>query len=623
MIRYTLIVIACLIQYSIAMAQFSEPVKNQLTGPVKMGSVRMTEISEDYFPVFFPLEMPAPGSGTYRAYLQELKEDLYSNYQPSGNRRSVDGDVPMPELLAGFEGNPYGFSVPNDNDVAISNAGMIVSVINSTIYIYDETGLNLFAVSLGAFSDTLGIPDGDFDPRVRYDPLNDRFVLVFLNGFTPETSYIIVAFSQTNDPTGIWNLYALPGNPKDNNRWTDYPMIALTEEELFITGNLIIPDEPWQTGFSETLIWQMSLDKGYAGDTLDAIFWDNIYFGGTPIRNMNPVQGGSTLYGPDLYLLSNRNFSESNDTIFIMHVTGKLDEASTIVERDFAITNEPYGVPPVARQINDHTFDTNDGRILGSFLENGQIQFVANTLDPATGFCGVYHGFIDNLDGDYSVSGNIIGDDTLDIGYPNIAYTGRTADDHQSIITFDHTAPEVYAGMSAVFYNYGTYSERLNIKTGDSYVNILSGFYERWGDYTGSQLKYNEPGVIWVSGNFGQAVDFGPFTSHENATWIASLRSNDSLPPLSVDETQAASVQLFPNPSFESFTIDLNIPEGGSISFTLYNSQGQLVEHLLNSKANAGMNRFQFRTNDLKAGTYLLEVKLNQVSWYTTQVVKQ
>jgi hypothetical protein len=169
--------------------------------------------------------------------------------------------------------------------------------------------INLFAVSLSAFSDTLGIPDGDFDPRVRYDPVHDRFCLGILETvFTPETSYIIVAFSQTNDPTGIWNLYALPGNPKDNNRWTDYPMIALTQEELFITGNLIIPDEPWQTGFSETLIWQMSLDKGYAGDSLDAIYWDNIYFGGAPIRNMNPVQGGSTLYGPRFVFVKQSEF---------------------------------------------------------------------------------------------------------------------------------------------------------------------------------------------------------------------------------------------------------------------------------------------------------------------------
>ena len=82
-----------------------------------------------------------------------------------------------------------------------------------------------------------------------------------LNGFDPLYQLYHRCLSQTNDPAGLWNLYALPGNPKDNDRWTDYPMIALTEGELFLTGNLIIPGEPWQTGFSETLIWQMSRTK--------------------------------------------------------------------------------------------------------------------------------------------------------------------------------------------------------------------------------------------------------------------------------------------------------------------------------------------------------------------------
>ena len=49
-----------------------------------------------------------------------------------------------------------------------------------------------------------------------------------------------------------------------------------------------------------------------------------------------------------------------------------------------------------------------------------------------------------------------VGDDTLDLGYPNISYTGHWDGDDQSIVTCDHTAPTVYAGMSAVYYNYDT-----------------------------------------------------------------------------------------------------------------------------------------------------------------------
>lgn len=191
-----------------------------------------------------------------------------------------------------------------------------------------------------------------------------------------------------------------------------------------------------------------------------------------------------------------------------------------------------------------------------------------------------------------------------------------------SIITFDHSAPEVYAGMSAVFYTYSGYSDLVNLKTGDTYVNILSGTYERWGDYTGSQLKYNEPGVVWVSGNFGRAVDLGPFTNRENATWIACLRTPDSLPPVSVVTAPAPSVQIYPNPVPEWVQADVLFPRSGTATFLLWNAQGGLEKHLLTAKAAEGLNRFRFQMNHLAPGSYWLEIRLDQQTLHTQQVQK-
>ncbi len=587
--------------------------------------VVMREIHDDFNPQLQHLEMPAPGSESYRRHLIDLKSALYdgNKFQPTGYKNNATASLSAPEVLAGFEGNIMGSSVPNDNDMAISNNGDIISVINSSIYFYDNTNTLLFYTSLAAFSDTLDIPDAKFDPKVLYDPRADKFVMLFLAGFDPEHTNVIIAFSQTSDPLGAWNLYSIPGNPKNNNLWTDFPMFALTENELFLTINLIIPDEPWQTGFSETLIWQMSLDKGYNAEPLDAVFYDNIFFDSKPIRNLNPVRGGSTTYGPDMYFLSNRNFSESNDTIFIVHVTGLLDDPGTIVEIDYSLSNLNYGVPPQARQYTTNIFDTNDGRILGSYYENGQIQFVSNTLDPATGFCGIYHGIITDLDGAKTIEANIIGDDTLDLGYPNISYTGKFVGDDQSIITFDHTAPTVYAGMSAVFYNWGDYSELVNLKTGDTYVNILSGGYERWGDYTGSQRKYNEPGVVWVSGNFGKLIDVFPFVQHNNATWIASLKSTvEPNVGINTPKSNAAPI-VYPNPSANVFNTKFNLTESGTVNFYLYDINGNLVKELLRNKAETGENIFTFSTNPLAAGTYLLKIVLNDKVFNTQQVIVQ
>lgn len=608
-------------------AQTTVPHRSEVLQFSPGGAVAPKTFSPDFFATLYSLEMPAPGSESYRRFLIDLKEELYGGKTFTGQHAMrSSSSAPAPEYISGFDGNPMGTGVPNDNDMAVSNDGMIVSVINSSIYVFDAAGTGLASFSLSAFADTLELVGDKFDPKVLYDPVNDRFILVFLNlvfGDEAANTHIVVAFSKTNDPLDEWNLYVLPGNPKDNDTWTDFPMMAITEHELFITGNLIIPGEPWQTGFSETLIWQMNLDSGYAGTNVNAIYWDNIFFGDKPIRNMCPVKGGSTSHGPDMYLLSNRNFAETNDTIFIIHITGTLDDVATVAEVDYSLTDVNYAVPPQARQYNSHTFDTNDGRVLGAFMENGLIQFVSNTLDPATGFSAIYHGIISDLDDSKSIHGYIIGDDTLDFGYPNISYTGTFDNDDQCIITMDHSAPEAYAGMSAFFYKQDAYSDRLHIKTGETYVNVIGGYYERWGDYTGSQRKYNEPGKVWVSGNYGKYVSIGPFVNRNNATWIAELRSNDSLPPASVNAISVLqNVQVFPNPADTYFETTFYLNDPGQVQCILYDMQGRLVKNLLSKHAAAGENKFTFSTAPLSSGTYILKILVNNTPVVSKQIVR-
>ena len=198
----------------------------------KGAEVTPSEVRVDYHPRLMNLEMPKPGGiGKSSA---ALRENL--TLPELGDSTPQFEYMTDAALGMNFFGNPFGNSTPNDNDMAISNGGKIISVINSTIFFYDvPTDTTQGALSLAAFSNPLGMPHQEFDPKVSYDPIEDRFVLVCLNGFTDSTSDIIVGFSQTNDPTGTWNLYSLPGDPLNNNLWTDYPIIALTQGELFIT----------------------------------------------------------------------------------------------------------------------------------------------------------------------------------------------------------------------------------------------------------------------------------------------------------------------------------------------------------------------------------------------------
>ena len=397
-----------------------------------------------------------------------------------------------------------------------------MGAINSMVFAYDikndSAVFKQHIIPLGQFG--LGNTGHFYDPKLIYDEHADRFILVFLRDNVPSNSAIIIAFSSTSDPLDPWHLYALPGNPLDNNRWTDFPSISITEDELFITGNLIIPDVSWQVGFDGSVIWQIDKQRGYDNDSLRTRLYSQVKYKDGYTRNLHPVTGTGSIVG-EQYFLSNRNFDQQNDSIFVLKVTGNMDDPNTKLLVDVGKTTPPYGVPPNGRQadtdLNDPTMglQTNDARVLGAITNGEWIQFVSTSMNFETGYAAIYHGTITNpLTEFQEISGHIIDDDTLDFGYPNIAYTGNEDCDIEAIIGVDFTSPTDFPGVGAFYYsNDSTYSDLVRIKNGENYVNRLPGSYERWGDYFGIQRKYNEPGKVWTAGYWG-------LQNNGNGTWL-------------------------------------------------------------------------------------------------------
>lgn len=595
---------------------------NQHKYQIPVGSIVNAEaINEDWQPSLQNLEMPKPGSHSTRAELMRIKEENEKRF-PRKNTASFNrSSINPPGVMKNFIGNPYNNRVPNDNDLAISNAGQLVSVINSTIYVYDvNTDSTLRTFTLDAFAQSLGLPHSKFDPKVVYDPLANKFVMVFLNGFLDSTSRIIVAFSQTNNAAGNWNVYALPGNPLNNGTWSDYPVIGISTHELFIGINTFTNGSSNNSGFTESCFWQIKLADGYNGNTLTTAYYSNLKPAPTQydaLFNICPVMGGSNSYGPDMYLLSNRNLMTESDTFFVIHVSDTLPNA--VITMDTVVSSVKYFMPPTARQPNGHTFDTNDSRILAAFIENDTIQFVQSCLDTASGNAAVYHGFISNLSSNKQIDALILAD-TLDLGFPNISYVGNGPGDNRAIINVNHTSATVSSGWSA--YNYdgnGTYSERRMVKAGNTYVNILSGIYERWGDYTGSQRKYNENGIVWAVGSYGNLVGS---TNRRNATWIAELTLSGA--SLSVkNQITSGKMQVFPIPSNDFITTRFTLEKSNYLQFNIYDMQGKLVKQLMREYVKDGENQFVFSIASLSSGIYLFQIENDKELIYQQKIIKQ
>ncbi|HRZ49886.1 MAG TPA: hypothetical protein P5338_10885, partial [Bacteroidales bacterium] len=412
-----------------------------------------------------------------------------------------------------------------------------------------------------------------------------------------------------SDMLGDWNLYTLPGNPLNDTSWTDFPSIALTRDELFITGNLLNYGTSWQTSFRQTVVWQVNKFNGYAGDSLETKLWKDIAFDNVNIRNINPIQGGEALEGLNIYLLSNRNFTLYSDSVFLLEITGNLKKQDADLKITCLKADPGYGAPPDAKQPKSNDkLATNDARVLGGFLRNNTIQFVANTIDTTTGSAVIYHGIIKNVNSRPELKGKLITEPQMEFGYPNISYSGNSRFSQQAIIGFNHTGDSILPGVSVIAYDgNGGYSERVVIKQGEELINIFSGTYERWGDYTGNQRKYNEPGKVWVAGMFGIKVGLAKRLS----TQIAEVMTGVPEEPVVIKST-ALEATLYPNPVTDLFAMDFTLDQAQRITIEIRSVTGQLLHRFLEEDLTPGRKSLTFSTAHLPQGTHLLMITGNE-----------
>ena len=167
----------------------------------------------------------------------------------------------------------------------------------------------------------------------------------------------------------------------------------------------------------------------------------------------------------------------------------------------------------------------------------------------------------------------------------------------------------------------GDFSPVLRIQNGTTYVNLLSATQERWGDYSGSQRRYNDPGKVWMSGYNTYAYSGSYPFAHR--AWVTEL----GLSPFIVTDikseikTDNGSANVFPNPTRDIFSVELNLPQPEYLSFELYDQQGKLIATLLRDWVKVTQNTFSFSTQSLSKGIYLLKIKGNYNTAITKKVV--
>lgn len=168
-----------------------------------------------------------------------LNDSLNPNAKPAGLDPALQKEYAEPRaslkaLNQQYDGMGYTNVNPPDPDIDVS-PNHVIQMINgsggSLYQIYDRT-TGAVVVSSTAFDSFTGI-GGAGDPIVLYDQLADRWMM---SEFSATGNLLVVAISQTNDPTGSWYVYSYQAP-----QFPDYPKYAVWPTAFVVTSNESAP----------------------------------------------------------------------------------------------------------------------------------------------------------------------------------------------------------------------------------------------------------------------------------------------------------------------------------------------------------------------------------------------
>ena len=171
--------------------------------------------------------------------------------------------MPPKAPIVSFDGQTSPYYPPDCNGDVGPNHYM--QSINSVYAIYSKTGtlvagptnMNLL------FSGVTGSNYNDGDPVILYDEMADRWVAVEFS-ISGSNDYVLVAVSQTNDPTGAWHKYSF-----DVDDMPDYEKIGVWQDGYYMATN--------NSSTNKKDIYVIERSKMLLGQTAQMVGFDNAW----------------------------------------------------------------------------------------------------------------------------------------------------------------------------------------------------------------------------------------------------------------------------------------------------------------------------------------------------------
>jgi hypothetical protein len=527
--------------------------------------------------------------------IAEKTQRKINNLKGSYPDESTGSPLSNPTLGTNFSGNVFAGLTPPDNSMAISNSGYIVSVVNTNLEYYDMSGNNLYSSSFTNFFNDPGLTGMLYDPAVLYDSGSDRFFMVVLSTSASATSKVVCCFSKSGNPNDGWWYYKLTGNPLNNGCWFDYPKIGVSNNEVYVTGNLFLDNGT----YNQSVIYQMTKASGYSGQAMSWRYWNNIT--NAPFTMVPASYGQQGNYGPGIYLISTEE-NGSSDKIYLFDLTDDLTGTPAINAYSVNVSFSNGG--NALQSGTSVVLNTDDTRAMSAFYLGGIVHFTFHS-ERTTNYNGVnYNRLTVSPLSNWNIN---FGLDGYDYCYPSVASFGSGPSDKSVLINFSRSGSAIFP-ESRVFYvdDAGINSSSTLVKAGETYVDVYqSGGVTRWGDYTGISRKQNSsPPEVWLSGSYGA------YQSSQNAlnTWIGQITWETTGIPIGNTRTKEMA-KVFPNPAINMFNLEFSLDKRSLVEIAINDVSGRMVKLLLKDMAEEGKNLFTFNKGVLANGIYFLQVR--------------
>jgi hypothetical protein len=598
------------------LSQNKTPVSKMGSAPLSSSCI-VTELPPDQPDTVMHIhpEPEEPGEKDPLLFLHKrrLPNPSWSNYyrdQGRGLSKTNSGSL---QLGAQGTFSVYNLGTPPDNTMAISNEGKIVAAINVKIGFYDSTGARLTTndPNIATFISDPSISQSSlFDPRLIYDPVADRFIFVVLSGSTDATSKVVIGFSQTKNPQGAWKFYTLTGNFDGSTSWFDYPNIALTDDELIITGNLFFSPS---NNYNQSVILQINKAEGYSGGaSLNFKSWYNIQdaTGNYAITIVPAVNGINKSYGPNFYLVSNSPPSESVLTYY--EITNKYNvSTSQLVVK--TINTDFYSTPPANAQQKGTgiRLDVMKNRIRSAYVSNGLLHYTYITPTNTSGTLPAL------AYGRYDVSTGFnrtiyIAEAGFNSAFPAIMHFSNLENKEMTLLAYLSSNTTIFPEVRALTIDENMVpSASILVKAGTGYIFYNSGNPERWGDYTGIARKYNSVRPeVWVFGCHGDV-------SHAWANNISQITAGvDVESPVNTLD----SFYFSPNPTVRFLNLNVLTTDTASFRLKIFTMKGQLVRDEV-SVIPSGKHGKTYDLSGLSPETYILKLSKNETTYKPIKII--